>query len=207
MTSIQTSTTVISHHRPSDELDHSWLTNLFEKETPGKARRSYRLLFVDGHGSHINMKFLQWCEQHKILLAVYLPHSTHRLQPIDMGIFAPLTSYYSQALNDLARKSEGYTSISKRDFFSLFWPAFEAAFTRENIASAWSKGGIWPLDPQKVLKSFPEAQSARTRSRRRTERSSDSPPNLYDSPPKTKRLRSMLNFSLSHNDYKTHKTP
>ena len=190
----------------SDELGYSWLTDLFEKETAGKARRSHRLLFVDGHGSHVNMKFLDWCEQHKILLAVYPPHSTHRLQPLDVGIFAPLASYYSQALDDLVRKSEGHTSISKRDFFSLFWPAFEAAFTKENIASAWSKSGIWPFDPQKVLKSFTETQNARTSSRRSTQRSSNSPPSVYNSPSKTKRLRSMLNASSSHSDYKTQKT-
>jgi hypothetical protein len=52
------------------------------------------------HSSHVNMKFLDWCEQHKVLLAVYPPHSTHRLQPLDVGVFAPLASYYSQALDD-----------------------------------------------------------------------------------------------------------
>ena len=131
--------------------------------------------------------------------------ATHKLQPLDVGIFAPLASYHSQALNDLVGKSQGHTSISKRDFFSLFWPAFEAAFTKEDIALAWSKSGTCPFDPQKVLKSFPEAQSARARSRRSTQRSSNSPPSVYDSPSKTKRLRSMLNASSSHSDYKTQK--
>jgi hypothetical protein len=148
----------------SDELGHSWLTGLFEKETAPKARRSHRLLFVDGHGSHLNMKFLNWCEQHKILLVVYSPHSTHRLQPVDVSVFAHLATYHSQALDDLVRKSEGRTSISKRDFFSLLWSAFEQVFTKKNMASAWSSTGIWPFDPQKVLKSFPEAQEAKTRS-------------------------------------------
>jgi hypothetical protein len=145
----------------SDELGHSWLTDLFEKETASKARRSHRLLFVDGHGSHVNMKFLHWCEQHKVLLAIYPPHSTHRLQPLDVGIFAPLASHYSQALDDLVRKSEGHTSISKRDFFSIFWPAFREAFTKENIVSAWSNTGIWPFDPQKVLDPFPRPMKLR----------------------------------------------
>lgn len=190
----------------SDELGYSWLTGLFEKETASKARRSHRLLFVDGHGSHVNMKFLDWCEQHKVLLAVYPPHSTHRLQPLDVGVFAPLASYYSQALDDLVRKSEGHTSISKRDFFSIFWPAFREAFTKDNIVSAWSKTGIWPFDPQKVLKSFPEAHEAKTRSQRSTQRSSDSPPSVYDSPSKTKRLRSMLNVDSARSDNKTQKT-
>merc|ERR1712070_161628 len=190
----------------SDELGYSWLTGLFEKETASKARRSHRLLFVDGHGSHVNAKFLDWCEQHKILLAVYPPHSTHRLQPLDVSVFAPLANYYSQALDDLVRRSEGHTSISKRDFFSLFWSAFDKAFTQENIASAWSNTGIWPFDPQIVLKSFPEAQKAGARSQRSTQRSSDSPPSVSDSPSKTKRLRSMLNVNSAHGDDKTQKT-
>ena len=190
----------------SDELGYSWLTGLFEKETAPKARRSHRLLFVDGHGSHLNMKFLEWCEQHKILLAVYPPHSTHRLQPLDVGVFAPLASYYSQALDESVRKSEGRTAISKRDFFSLFWSAFEKALTKKNISSAWSNTGIWPFDPHKVLGSFPVAQAAKTRSQRSTQRSSDSPPSIYDSPSKTKRLRNILNVSSAKSDKKTQKT-
>jgi hypothetical protein len=190
----------------SDELGYSWLTGLFDEGTASKARRSHRLLFVDGHGSHVNMKFLNWCEQHKILLAVYPPHSTHRLQPLDVGIFAPLANYYSQALDDLVRKSEGHTSISKRDFFSIFWPAFEKAFTKENIVSAWSNTGIWPLDPQKVLNSFPDAHEGKARSQRSTQRSSDSPPSVYDSPSKTKRLRSMINVNSARSDNETQKT-
>jgi len=190
----------------SDELGYSWLTGLFDKETASKARRSHRLLFVDGHGSHVNMKFLNWCEQHKVLLAVFPPHSTHRLQPLDVGIFAPLANYYSQALDDLVRKSEGHTSISKRDFFSLFWPAFEKAFTKENIVSAWSHTGIWPFDPQKVLSSLPEAHGTGTRSPQSMQRPSDSPPSIYNSPSKTRRLRSMLSVDSARSDEKTQKT-
>lgn len=190
----------------SDELGYSWLTGLFDKETASKARRLNRLLFVDGHGSHVNMKFLDWCEQHKVLLAVFPPHSTHRLQPLDVGIFAPLANYYSQALDDLVRRSEGYTSISKRDFFSLFWPAFEKAFTMENIVSAWSNTGIWPFDPQKVLSSFPGAHETKTRSPRSIQRPIDSPPSIYDSPSKTRRLRSMLGADSARSDGKTQKT-
>lgn len=76
----------------------SWLQGVFDKETKDMARRSWRMLFLDGHGSHLNLTFLEWCLQHKILVACYPPHSTHRLQPLDVGCFAPLASYYSQGL-------------------------------------------------------------------------------------------------------------
>ena len=57
----------------------AYLTSIFEKHTKAKARSSWRLLIVDGHSSHINLKFLDWCMEHKIFVAVYPPHTTHRL--------------------------------------------------------------------------------------------------------------------------------
>jgi len=114
------------------------------------------MLFLDGHGSHLNLTFLEWCLQHKILVAWYPPHSTHRLQPLDVGCFAPLASYCSQGLDCLIRRSEGHTVVKKRDFFALFWPAFQQAFIKEVITSAWLKAGIWPFDPQAVLMHLPE---------------------------------------------------
>ena len=85
----------------NNELGMAWLTTVFDRYTKAKARhgRDWRLLFIDGHGSHVNIPFLDWCLEHRILVAVYPPHSTHRLQPLDVSLFNPLANYYSQELN------------------------------------------------------------------------------------------------------------
>lgn len=77
----------------SDEIGFKWLEEFFDRKTRDKARRQWRLLFVDGHSSHVTLKFLEWAQAHKILVAVYSPHSTHVLQPLDVGCFAPLATY------------------------------------------------------------------------------------------------------------------
>ncbi len=138
----------------NDELIYSWLTIVFDRNTRSKARnsRDYRLLFVDEHDSHINMKFLDWCEQNKMLVALYSSHSTHRLQPLNVSLFNPLANYYSQNLNDWIFKSQGLSRISKRDFFDLFWPAYQAAFTSANIKSEWEKTGLLPFNSSQVIK-------------------------------------------------------
>jgi hypothetical protein len=41
------------------------------------------------------MDFIEYCDQNKILLAVYPPHSTHTLQPLDVVMFKPLATGYS----------------------------------------------------------------------------------------------------------------
>jgi hypothetical protein len=43
----------------SDEIGFKWLETLFDKNTQAKARRAWRLLFVDGHGSHVTLKSLE----------------------------------------------------------------------------------------------------------------------------------------------------
>jgi hypothetical protein len=190
----------------SDELGYGWLTGLFEKETAVKAKRSWRLLFVDGHGSHVNMKFLNRCERHRILVAIYLPHSTHRLQPLDVSVSAPLAHHCSQGLDNLIRQSEGRTTMSKRGFFAIFWPAFEKAFTEKNIASAWSRTGILPFNPQKVLSTFSTADED-TSGRQSAERpASGSSSSMFDSPSKAKKLRTVLNISVAGSDRKTQRT-
>jgi hypothetical protein len=63
-----------------------------------------RVLIVDGHSSHLNMRFIEECDRNRIILAILPPYSTHRLQPLDVGIFAPLAQRYSEALNDYYTK-------------------------------------------------------------------------------------------------------
>ncbi|XP_044715550.1 DDE superfamily endonuclease domain-containing protein [Hirsutella rhossiliensis] len=80
------------------ELGKEWLIGVFDRFTKEKARngRDYRLLITDGHSSHVNMDFLEWCDQHRIIVAVFPPHSTHRLQPL-MCPFGPLDRIHQPA--------------------------------------------------------------------------------------------------------------
>ncbi|KAH7471533.1 hypothetical protein FOMA001_g13232 [Fusarium oxysporum f. sp. matthiolae] len=137
----------------SHELGKEWLIGVFDRFTKAKARngRDYRLLITDGHSSHINMDFLDWCDAHRIIVAVFPPHSTHRLQPLDVSLFGPLSTAYTNRLVQWASKTQGLTGLSKREFWVLFWGALEASFTPENIASGWRRTGLKPFDPDVVL--------------------------------------------------------
>jgi hypothetical protein len=106
----------------NDDLGYEWLTKVFNRETKAKARnnRDYRLLIVDGHGSHMNLKWLTWCKDNRVLVCVDPPYSTHRLQPLDVSLFALLSIYYSQQLDKFATDLLGLSRITKRDFFRLF---------------------------------------------------------------------------------------
>jgi len=63
----------------NDEIGLIWLEQVFDRCTREKAGRSYRLLIVDGHRSHVTMDFLNYCDRHRILVAVFPPYSTYTL--------------------------------------------------------------------------------------------------------------------------------
>lgn len=138
----------------NNQLGLQWLKNIFDRETKGKARRAYRLLILDGHGSHINMSFIEYCDANKILLAIYPPHSTHTLQPLDVCLFKPLSTAYSTELTKYLTESQGITAITKRDFFRLFNQAWETTFKPKTILSGFEKCGLQPFNPDRVLERF-----------------------------------------------------
>lgn len=82
------------------------------------------------------------------------PHSTHSLQPLDVGIFSPLSRAYGNQLERFLHNSQGLSAITKRDFFALFWRSWDTALSSKNIESSWRSVGIWPWNPEHVLARF-----------------------------------------------------
>ena len=59
---------------------------------------------MDGHSSYVNIAFLNKCNELRILVLILPPHSTHRLQPLNVGLFQPLSTTYSQEVNNFLTK-------------------------------------------------------------------------------------------------------
>jgi hypothetical protein len=100
------------------------------------------------------MDFIDYCDQNKILLVILPPHLTYTLQPLDVGMFKPLAAAYSAELLGYLDRSQGLASITKGDFFPLFWKAWEALFKELTILSSFRATGISPLDPNPILDRF-----------------------------------------------------
>lgn len=133
-----------------DALGLAWLTSVFHRHTKDKGNRR-RLLIVDGHSSHVNMGFIDTADSLRILVAILPSHTTHRLQPLDVGLFGPLAQAYTVRLDAYNHGGLGWTSMTKRMFWPLFRDAWEASFTPKNIQKAFDKTGIWPLKPSKTI--------------------------------------------------------
>jgi hypothetical protein len=78
-----------------DSLGLQWLQKVFNPATKAKAGRGWRLLIVDRHSSHVNMNFINYTFLNRIIVHILPSHTTHRLQPLDIGFFGPLSTAYS----------------------------------------------------------------------------------------------------------------
>jgi hypothetical protein len=129
-----------------------WLQKVFKKYTKPKRATQKYLLIMDGHSSHVNMTFVNWADENNIILLILPPHTTHQLQPLDVGMFQPLSTNYSTELDKLMNDSAGHVSMSKSFFWLMFKRAWDKSFTEKNIQSAFCKSGIWPIDGTDIIK-------------------------------------------------------
>jgi hypothetical protein len=98
------------------------------------------------------MRFIEYCDKNRIWLAIFPAHATHTLQPLDVSLFRPLSQAYTDELNKSIQESQGLTRIRKRDFFRLFWASWIIAFKEENILSAFKTTGLYPFNPDLVVR-------------------------------------------------------
>jgi hypothetical protein len=107
----------------------------FDAHTKARKVGAYRLLILDGHESHLNQDFKDYCLENMILTLCMPPHSSHILQPLDVVCFSPLKRKYSQRVRDLARKRVFH--VNKEGFLPAFKDAFFDVFTTENCRKAF----------------------------------------------------------------------
>jgi hypothetical protein len=68
-------------------------------------------------------------------------------------VFAPLKAAYRDQVEQLERG--GVNTIGKGHFKYLYRPTREIAFTKKNILAGWSKSGLFPFNPDGVLRDTP----------------------------------------------------
>ncbi|KUL81723.1 hypothetical protein ZTR_09472 [Talaromyces verruculosus] len=138
-----------------------WVQHVFNPQTRDRAGDRPRLLICDGFGTHESLEVLKFCFANRIILCRLPSHTSHKLQPCDVGVFSPLKTAYRAQVEQACRA--GVSTIGKPHFTYLYDRARKEAFTPRNIRSAWSRSGLFPFDPSRVLREFqaspPEIQT------------------------------------------------
>ncbi|KAJ2987774.1 hypothetical protein NUW54_g9326 [Trametes sanguinea] len=101
------------------------------------------LLILDGHPSHVTPEMRQLALDNNVHIFLLPPHTTHRLQPLDVGIFAHLEHKW-RAHCDQYFKISGGEDMQRAEFVRHYLEVRNATFTEDLVRKAWRDSGITP---------------------------------------------------------------
>lgn len=136
------------------KISFEWLKRVLDPQTKQQADGKPRVLICDGFGTHETLEILEFCFENNIILCRLPSHTSHKLQPCDVGVFAPLKAAYRDEVERLFRGS--VNTVGKEHFTLLYSPARDKAFSKRNITNAWAATGLFPLNRDRVLRRTPK---------------------------------------------------
>uniref|UniRef100_A0A2H1VRL1 SFRICE_011313 n=1 Tax=Spodoptera frugiperda TaxID=7108 RepID=A0A2H1VRL1_SPOFR len=105
------------------------------------------LLILDNHESHLSIEALDLAKKSGVTILTLHPHTTAKMQPLDVGLNAPFKVYYNSAIDSWMMRNPG-KPMTIYNIAECVGVAYARAMTPMNIFAAFKKCGIFPFDPE-----------------------------------------------------------
>lgn len=103
------------------------------------------LLAIDNHSTHCTLETYNYCKENGILILTIPPHTSHRIQPLDVSFYGPLKKAYNNECDKFLRTHVG-ERISTSEIAELFNKAFGRVATPEKATKGFEATGICPIN-------------------------------------------------------------
>ncbi|XP_039446676.1 uncharacterized protein LOC120426056 [Culex pipiens pallens] len=104
------------------------------------------ILFLDGHASHTkNLAFIEKARANHVTVISFPPHSSHKLQPLDVSFMGPLKTNFSQVIERYLKANPG-KAVTINDVSELLGDAYLRSATPKNAIVGFDKTGLWPFN-------------------------------------------------------------
>ena len=104
------------------------------------------LLLMDGHASHTkNLEAIRLARDNGVTMLSFPPHTTHKMQPLDVSFFRSLKNWYNIEIKKFLRTHPGQ-AITVHQVSKLVNASFLAASTMSTAVNGFRKAGIWPCN-------------------------------------------------------------
>ncbi|KAB0803043.1 hypothetical protein PPYR_00013 [Photinus pyralis] len=70
-------------------------------------RKQQVLLILDNHASHLYLPVINFCRDNFITLLSFPPHTSHKLQQLDRGVYGPLKKFYNNSCDQWMKNNPG----------------------------------------------------------------------------------------------------
>ncbi|CAC5405936.1 unnamed protein product [Mytilus coruscus] len=132
--------TVSKTGESNSDIFMDFLRNHFMKIVPDNG---LVLLLLDGHTSHIPVSTFEWARNHNIILQLIPAHTSHFLQPLDVGCYGLLKDIYNSLCHKTIRTKK--CALDHNDVCPMVCKAYKNALSTNNLQSAFRKTGIYPF--------------------------------------------------------------
>lgn len=128
-----------------DTVFESWMSSFVEHV---KHLEKPVLLIFDGHGSHLTYTTVKKAIDNEIIILCLPPNTSHALQPLDVGVFAPMKQSWKKFLKLWYRETR-LQKVTKASFPHLLKQLFET-LKGENAVKGFKGAGLYPVDKKAV---------------------------------------------------------
>ncbi|GBP34937.1 hypothetical protein EVAR_26528_1 [Eumeta japonica] len=126
------------------ELFLEWQKHFTQHTKPSAEEQT--LLILDNHASHISLAVHEHCKKNYIHMLSLPPHTSHRMQPLDVSFFGPFKAAYRREC-DFFMKSQLSERITPYDVASLVKKAFSSVPSISKGEDGFRATGIFPINP------------------------------------------------------------
>ena len=106
-------------------------------------------MLIDNHGSHCTPQFIELANKNHICPYALIPHLTHCMQPLDIGIFQPYKHWHDVAIQDALL--EFNTEYTVPQFLGDPTKLQANTFKESAIRHVFKKSDMWPPDAIKCI--------------------------------------------------------
>ena len=114
-------------------------------ETTGSSVEKKIMLIMDNAEGHMNIHVVEYAIEHGIVIVTLPPHTTDKLQPLDVSVFGPFKTFLRGILNDYSLMHPN-THITVHQLPQFASEAWTKAGTPSNILAGFRSTGIWPVN-------------------------------------------------------------
>ncbi|KAJ2937446.1 hypothetical protein O0L34_g19354 [Tuta absoluta] len=105
------------------------------------------LLIMDYHESHLSIDALNLAKAAGVTILTLHPHTTAKMQPLDVGLNGPFKTYYNFAVDSWLLRHPGQR-FTIYQVAECVGSAYLKSMTPSNIVNAFKKCGIFPYDDE-----------------------------------------------------------
>lgn len=103
------------------------------------------MLIMDNAESHMSIHAVEYAIQHGIVIVTLPPHTTAKLQPLDVSVFGPFKTVLRSVQDDF-KLSNPHVAITEHMLPEMACKAWDRVCSVTNISNGFRATGIYPLN-------------------------------------------------------------